>query len=80
MPLRLSDSELDAILAAARPIDVRDRDAFLKSVADALKGCGELGPGTVARFCRELQREHFSPPALDRSAGLPRWARNCGGI
>jgi hypothetical protein len=35
-PIRLFDAEL---LSAARPIDVRVRDEFLKSVANALKGC-----------------------------------------
>jgi hypothetical protein len=35
-PLRLSDSELDAIMDAARPIAAERRDAFLHAVAQAL--------------------------------------------
>jgi hypothetical protein len=36
-PLRLSDVQLDAIITAARPLAVRDRDAFLQAVAEALR-------------------------------------------
>jgi hypothetical protein len=54
-PLRLSDDELDAVMAAARPLARDQRDAFLHAVAHALSG-QEIGPGTVARTCRELQR------------------------
>ena len=33
-PIHISDDELDAVLAAARPIDVNSRrDAFLQDVA-----------------------------------------------
>jgi hypothetical protein len=42
MPLAISDSELDAVLAAARPLPVECRDAFLQSVASALQGCREI--------------------------------------
>jgi hypothetical protein len=41
-PIRLSDSELDAVMAAARPLAVERRDAFLQAVAGALQGCREL--------------------------------------
>jgi hypothetical protein len=63
-PIRLSDAELDAVFAAARPLDVDLHDAFLRAVAHALQQdcAGEVGPGTVARVCRELQRQFFHPP------------------
>jgi hypothetical protein len=51
-PIRLSDSELDAVMSAARPIPVGQRDAFLQQVAAELQG-RELGPGVVYRvLCR----------------------------
>jgi hypothetical protein len=66
MPLiRLSDSELDAVFAAARPLPVERRDAFLQAVAGALQGCREIGPGAVYRVVAEMQRAFFDPPALD---------------
>jgi hypothetical protein len=72
-PLRLSDSELDAIFAAARPLDVRDRDGFLQAVAVALQGAGEIGPGTVYRVASETQRKFFDPPELGRGANQSKW-------
>lgn len=38
MPIRLTDAELDAVMAAARPLALNVRDAFLQHVADALAG------------------------------------------
>jgi hypothetical protein len=55
-PIRLTDDELSAVLAAARPLDVAVRDAFLQGVAEALAGHAVLGPGMVARVCAEAQR------------------------
>ena len=48
-------------IALGRP---HDRDAFLQEVANALAGCSEIGPGTVAKACRTTQRKFFDPPAL----------------
>jgi hypothetical protein len=66
-PICLSDSELDAVLAAARPLPVERRDAFLQAVAGALHGW-EIGPGIVHRVCAEAQRAFFDPPQLAASA------------
>jgi hypothetical protein len=63
-PIRLSDSELDAVMRAAGPLAVERRDAFLQQVASALQGCGEIGPGVVHRICSEAQRAHLDPPDL----------------
>jgi hypothetical protein len=70
-PIRLSDSELAAVMAAARPLAVDVRDAFLQAVADALAGCAEVGPGVVYRVIAETQRKFFDPPDL-RDEGVPR--------
>ena len=64
--IRLSDSELDAVMAAARPLAVQCRDAFLQRVASALHGYGEIGPGVVYRVAAQVQREFFDPPDLSR--------------
>lgn len=68
-PIRLTDSELDAVLAAARPIAVERRDAFLQQVAASLSGCAEVGPGIVHRVCAETQRAFFDPPDLGHVVG-----------
>ena len=68
-PIRLSDSELDAVLDAARPLDVRVRDAFLQQVASELARCDEVGPGVVHRICATAQRTFFDPPDLAHAPG-----------
>jgi hypothetical protein len=73
-PIRLTDEELDAVLAAARPIAV-ERRAFLQRVAAELHG-REIGPGLVARTCAALQPEFFDPPDLDgRMPRVSKWER-----
>jgi hypothetical protein len=64
--IRLSDSELDAVFSAARPIAVDCRDAFLQAVAAELaQHPGEIGAGVVYSICREQQRRFFDPPVTE---------------
>jgi len=65
--LKLDDAALDAVFRAARPIAPHRRDAFMNDVATMLAG-QELGPGVVARACKEAQRRHFDPPTLDHDS------------
>jgi len=64
MTIRLTDSELDAVMAAARPIAVERRDAFLQDVAAELAALPMLGAGAVHRAIAMVQRRHFDPPNL----------------
>jgi hypothetical protein len=68
-PLALTDSQLDAVYQAAGPLSPAVRPAFLELVAQALAGAGEIGDGTVARVCAEVQRRFWVPPPL--AAGAP---------
>jgi hypothetical protein len=52
-PLALTDSELDAVLAAARPLPAERRDAFLQAVTAELRG-REVGPGLVHRVVAQV--------------------------
>jgi hypothetical protein len=71
-PLALSNSELDIVMAAARPLDVDRRDEFLQAVAGALaRHGGEIGPGVVYAVCREQQRRFFDAPDLSNHKGAP---------
>ena len=60
-PITLGAVELDAIMSAAAPLGDEQRNMFLHGVAVALQNtCEEaIGPGTVARLCRDLQRQCF---------------------
>jgi hypothetical protein len=66
LPIRLTDAELDAVLAAARPIAVERRDAFPQRVAAELRG-REVGPGLVHRVVAQVQGEFFDPPLETRT-------------
>jgi hypothetical protein len=72
-PIRLSDDELSAVMAAARPLDVAVRDAFLQRVAGELGRCGEIGPGVVHRVCAETQRAFFDPSDLTHPSRRAGW-------
>jgi hypothetical protein len=54
-PIRLTDEQLNAILHAARPLAVRDRDPFLQDVAAALQGNAAPGDGDVHRAILALE-------------------------
>jgi hypothetical protein len=56
MPLSLSDDEYNAVQAAAAPIHPRQRDAFLKALAEELTLHPVVGPGLVLRLAADLQR------------------------
>jgi hypothetical protein len=66
-----SDSELAAVMGAARPIPRRDREAFLVDVASELANYPELGPGIVGRVVGKLQREHLTRPRYRN--GVTKW-------
>lgn len=54
MPLSLSDTEYDAVQAAAAPIHRLQRDAFLKALAAELERHPVIGPGLVHRVAAEI--------------------------
>jgi hypothetical protein len=55
--LSLSDDELNHIMAAAAPIPVDRRDAFLKQVVSSLAACKETGPDVVHRIAAATQKQ-----------------------
>jgi hypothetical protein len=72
MPIALTDSELDIIFSAARPLQVEDRDPFLQAIAERLAAIPERGDGIVFQVCREIQRQHWTPPIGIEVTGMPR--------
>jgi hypothetical protein len=67
-PIRLTDAQLTAVFEAARPLAVRDRDAFLQAVAEVLQGQRVIGDGDVHRAIRVAQRRFYDPPITDERA------------
>jgi hypothetical protein len=68
-PLSLSDSELAAIMDAARALQLHARDRFLRDIAAELAAVPMLGPGAVHRAIVVVQRRHFDPPDLRAAVG-----------
>jgi hypothetical protein len=50
--LRLSDDQLEAVMAAARELPSRSRSAFLQAVAGNLQGRSNIGDEDVNRAVR----------------------------
>jgi hypothetical protein len=69
-PIALTDQQLDAVMAAAKPLQPADRGPFLEAVAAALQG-REIGDGTVYLAISEAQRKHWDPP-LEAAGGKRR--------
>jgi hypothetical protein len=63
-PIYLTDSELEAVMNACRPLAPHARDRFLRQVAEAICALPERGDGSVARAIRSIWREHYDPPDL----------------
>jgi hypothetical protein len=68
-PLKLTDDELDQVFRAAQPLLPRDRDAFLRDVAERLARI-PIGPGSVYKACAEAQRQFFDPPDFSTGCGV----------
>jgi hypothetical protein len=63
--LCLSDSEVEAILTAAKPIPRHLRRAFLTTVATELEQLGDRrGEGSAHRVIVAIARSYFDPPTL----------------
>jgi hypothetical protein len=57
--VRLTNSEVDCVINAARPLDGSARDAFLREVASALGSCPAIGDDVVHRVVAESRRDIF---------------------
>jgi hypothetical protein len=64
-PLALSDSELTAVMSAARQLAPRERDRFLRRIAEIVSMLPERGDGAVARAIRSVWAEYYDVPNLD---------------
>jgi hypothetical protein len=72
--LALTDSQMDAVLRAAAPLDVDQRGAFLEAIAAELRQHAEIGDGTIDSAIRQTQGRFFKPPDLSRSRDTWRWS------
>jgi hypothetical protein len=68
-PISLTDSELTAVMDAARPLVPRERDRFLRRIAEVICMLPERGDGAVARAIRSVWREYYDVPDLRTGEG-----------
>jgi hypothetical protein len=59
--LRLTDHDFDRLMQAAKPLQLPDRDAFLKDVAAELRRHEVVGPDLLHRVISEVQPRYIAP-------------------
>ena len=79
-PIRLSDDQMPAVLAASTPLPPDLRAAFLETCAREISALPMVGDGALHRVIMQVQRQYFDAPDLsDRHA--PRWSsRRANGV
>ena len=68
--MALSKQQQAAVWVAARPLDWRDRQAFLEAIASELNGRAEVGDGELNRIIRRLQWRFLVSPSLASEPGV----------
>jgi len=68
-PIRLSDEQMSALLAASHPLPPDSRSAFLEHCARELARLPMVGDGALHRVVMQVQREYFDPPDFQRAVG-----------
>ena len=80
----MSTDEVEAALERyAAPLPLADRESFIAEVRTELARLGEIGPGTIARVCREVQPKYIDQHVVGsgpRSTPAPKYARPNWGI
>ena len=61
--MTLSDKQQLAVINVTRPLQAGKKTAFLTALQDQLAGRTEVGDGELHRTLKDLQRQHFRPPA-----------------
>jgi hypothetical protein len=68
-PIALTDTELQMIFDAARPLALSERDKFLRQIAQAIVALPERGEGAIHRAIRATFRQYFDAPDLRANLG-----------
>jgi hypothetical protein len=66
-PIKMTDEQMSALLAASHPLPPDSRSAFLEHCARELARLPIVGDGVLHRVIMQVQREHFDPPDLSVS-------------
>jgi hypothetical protein len=64
-PIKLSEQQMSAVLAASYPLPADRRSDFLVDIARELAGLPEIGDGALHRVIMTTQRKYFAPPIVE---------------
>jgi hypothetical protein len=73
-PIALTDAQMSAIWAAAMPLEVKVRGAFLEEVAREICRHPILGDGLLHRVIMQVQKKHFDPPEFATDNGASKYS------
>jgi hypothetical protein len=72
-PIALTDEQITTIMQLTRPLQPEQRVVFFEMLAAKLRGRSDLGDGAIYRLCRDLQREVFDPPVIERTGSTSKY-------
>ena len=66
--ITLDDDELFDVMTATKPLQPKDHDPFLRTLAAELEKHRNIEPGLIHRLVRETQPLVFDPPQFHGSS------------
>jgi hypothetical protein len=79
-PLRLTEDQMNALLAASKPLPADVRSAFLEHAAQEIAALPEVGDGALHRVVMRVQRLYFDPPHLSHEQAPRSSSRRKNGV
>jgi hypothetical protein len=77
-PLELTNEEMEVLVGLAEPTAWRQKDAFLREVAEALAALLTRGPGVMHRIGRAIQKNYVveARRETETGSGVPKHSRS----
>jgi hypothetical protein len=66
--MTFSASQMEALRLAAAPLKPRVRQAFLHAISERLRGCAEIGDGSLQRTIESVQKQFLRAGAMVTAA------------
>jgi hypothetical protein len=66
-PICPTESQMNAVLAAAMPLPPDLRSSFVEACARKIAALPEVGDGALHRIVMQVQKIYFDPPDLSRA-------------
>jgi hypothetical protein len=66
-PIPVSDRQFSQIMTAIEPLSRPERAAFLDALVQRLQSEREVGDGSLYRLTREVLRQVWTPPEVEKA-------------